>query len=64
MRWLLDCSEGLFFKPEHELEARLELVIDEVNKLKEILNKLTETPKEEFKEIRMIDGSIRRKRVK
>ena len=64
IRWLLDCSEGLFFKPEHELEAKLELVIDEVNKIKEVLNKLTEKPKEEIEEIKASDGSIRGLRKK
>ena len=64
IRWLLDCSEGLFFKPEHELEAKLELVTDEVNKIKEIIEKLTEKPKEEMIEIRASDGSIRGMRKK
>ena len=63
LRWLLDCSEGLFFKPEHELEVKLELIIDEVNKIKEVLNKLIEHPKEEFIEIKMADGSVRRRKI-
>lgn len=61
IRWLLDCSEGLFFKPEHELSAKIDILANEVENIKEILNKLTEQPKEEFKEIKAADGSLRRR---
>ena len=57
LRWLLDCAEGLFFKPDQELSAKIDLVADEVNKLKEVVNKLSTKPEEKTK-IRMVSGKI------
>ena len=59
VRWLLDCSEGLFFKPEHELSAKIDILADEINKIKEALTLIQAKPKEEMIEIKASDGSIR-----
>ena len=63
LRWLLDCAEGLFFKPEHELTVKIDSIAEEVEKLKAIINELTSQPKEEFKEIKMADGTIRKRKL-
>ena len=63
VRWLLDCSEGLFFKPEHELSAKIDILADEINKIKEELVLIKSKPKEKI-EIRASDGSIRGMRKK
>lgn len=64
LRWLLDCSEGLFYKPEHELSAKIDILAEEVEKLKIRIDELTSKPKEEFIEIKASDGSIRGMRKK
>lgn len=55
--WLLDCADGYFSKPEDELNAKIDVLADEVSLLKQELEKLKQKP-EEKKSIRMVNGKI------
>ena len=61
--WLLDMSEGFFTNPNDEIIAKIDILADEVNKIKETLAQIQAKPKEEFREIKMGDGSLRRRRT-
>ena len=63
LRWLLDCAEGLFFKPEHGLQEAIENLVEEVEKIKENIKQLTEKPQEEFREIKMADGRVIKRKI-
>ena len=52
LRWLLDCSEGLFADRNEELNAKIDILADEINKLKASMEK----PKEETPKRVMFDG--------
>ena len=61
--WLLDMSEGFFTNPDEEIIAKIDILADEINKIKETLAQIQAKPKEEFREIRMSDGHIIKRRV-
>ena len=57
LRWLLDLSEGYFTKPDDVLLARIDVLADEIKKIKEVLAELTDKPKEpERKKRTMLSG--------
>ena len=61
--WLLDMSEGFFTKPDEEIVAKIDILADEINKIKETLAQIQAKPKEEFREIKMSDGTVRRRNI-
>lgn len=42
LRWLLDCAEGFFIKGNEELEARINLIAEELTELKSQINETKE----------------------
>jgi len=61
--WLLDMSEGFFTNPDEEIVAKIDILADEINKIKETLAQIQAKPKEELREIKMADGSVKRRRA-
>ncbi len=58
IKWLLDYYKGTLPNQNEEINEKIEILADEINKLKEKIAKLTQKPKE--KEIVMADGKIKR----
>ena len=59
LKWLVDYRDGLLSNPNEELNAKIEILAEEIEKLKELFKKLTEQPKEE-EYITMADGNKKR----
>jgi len=53
LRWLLDCSEGYFMKPNDVLKDRIDLLAEEINQINQ---KLNPERKKETKGIKMLSG--------
>ena len=51
LRWLLDCAEGYFMKPDEVLKDRIDVLSDRIAKLE-----IVETPKEEKPKKTMLSG--------
>ena len=47
LKWLIDFRKGLLTSPNEEINAKIELLADELNKLKEEIKSIKEKPKEE-----------------
>ena len=64
LMWLLDMSEGFFTNPEEEIVAKIDILADEINKIKETLAQLQAKPKEEeFREIKMGSGRVIKRKI-
>ena len=48
LKWLLDCSDGLFARPNEQLNTKIDLLAEEVNELKKTEVKPKQEPKVKF----------------
>ena len=55
LRWLLDCAEGFFTKPDDVLSARIDALSDEMTNIKQVLER-QETKKPEKATRKMLSG--------
>lgn len=58
LKWLIDYRDGLLSNPNEELNAKINVLAEEIEQLKNQIKKLTKQPKEE--ELIMADGSKKR----
>jgi hypothetical protein len=59
LRWLLDCSEGYFMKPDEVLTEKIDLLAEEIKQIKEELAKMkTEAAKPQPKTTKTFSGRI------
>ena len=56
LRWLLDCAEGYFTKPDDQLIARVDVLAEEIAKINKTLAELTDKPKEPERKIKTLSG--------
>lgn len=57
LRWLLDLSEGFFLKPDDVLKDRIDLLVNEINKINQKLDPENKKPKG----IKTLSGKIIKK---
>jgi len=56
-------SEGFFSKPDEMIVAKIDILADEINKLKAEIENLKAKPQEEFREIKMADGRVIKRKL-